>query len=282
MEPIIQLDGVGFRYELPREGKSDWSLRGIRLTVHRGEHLAVMGPNGSGKSTLAKLLNGLLIPSEGCIVVDGLDTRDGKTLPAVRRKVGMVFQNPDNQIVGTTVKDDVAFGMENAGIPRKEMLERIREVLDRVGLNGLEASSPHHLSGGQKQRLAIAGVLAMRPEVVVFDEATSMLDPAGRKEVLQAMEELHRTGTTVIHITHSVREAFCAERVLILENGKIQWQGSPRELFLQSEEVCRWSLEVPLAVELKNRLRERGLPVRQDIVGTEELVETIWTLLSRN
>lgn len=283
MEPIIRLDGAGFRYDhLQERPEAEWALRGVHLQVGSGEYIAVMGPNGSGKSTLAKLLNGLLLPSEGKVWVGGLDTGLEKNHPLIRQKVGMVFQNPDNQIVGTTVKDDVAFGMENLGVPRQEMLKRIDQVLQQVGLRGREASSPHHLSGGQKQRLAIAGVMAMRPEVIIFDEATSMLDPGGRREVLDAITELHRQGTTVIHITHSVKEAFQAERVVVMADGRIEWSGAPHELFHRREELTRWSLEVPLPLELKERLRRRGLPIRHEITGTEELVESLWKLLSRD
>lgn len=282
MEPILQLDGVGYHYGSPGDGNDpEWILTGLNLCVNPGEYLAVMGPNGSGKSTLAKLMNGLLTPITGKIRVAGLDPGNDRDLPLIRRKVGMVFQNPDNQIVGTTVKDDVAFGMENMGVPRKQMLIRIREVLERTGLAGLEEASPHHLSGGQKQRLAIAGVIAMQPEVIIFDEATSMLDPTGRREVLEVMGELHQGGTTIIHITHSPQEAIRAERVLVLAEGQPQLDGPPAELFRHREQLADWSLEMPLAAELKERLRRHGMPIREDITGMEELVEDLWTLLSK-
>ncbi|EGK09774.1 energy-coupling factor transporter ATPase [Kroppenstedtia eburnea] len=282
MEPILQLDGVGFHYGSPGDGiDPEWILSGLNLRVDPGEYLAVMGPNGSGKSTLAKLMNGLLTPVVGEVRVGGLDPGSDRDLPQIRRKVGMVFQNPDNQIVGTTVKDDVAFGMENLGVPREQMLIRIRQVLARTGLTGLEEASPHHLSGGQKQRLAIAGVIAMQPEVIIFDEATSMLDPSGRREVLEVMGELHRGGTTIIHITHSPREASRAERVLVLAGGEPQWDGPPAELFRERERLADWSLEMPIAAELKERLRRHGMPLREEITGMEELVEELWTLLSK-
>ncbi|MFD1428192.1 energy-coupling factor transport system ATP-binding protein [Kroppenstedtia sanguinis] len=282
MAPILQLDGVGFHYDSPGEGiDPEWILTGLNLQVEPGEYLAVMGPNGSGKSTLAKLLNGLLTPVVGKVHVGELDPTNDQDLSQIRRKVGMVFQNPDNQIVGTTVKDDVAFGMENLGVPREQMLLRIRQVLARTGLTGLEEASPHHLSGGQKQRLAIAGVIAMQPEVIIFDESTSMLDPLGRREVLQVMGELHRRGTTLIHITHSAQEAYRAERVLVLVGGESQWDGPPAQLFRKGEQLANWSLEMPIAAELKERLRRRGMPIKEEITGMEELVDDLWTLLSK-
>ncbi len=254
---------------------------GLNLCVNPGEYLAVMGPNGSGKSTLAKLMNGLLTPITGKIRVAGLDPGNDRDLPLIRRKVGMVFQNPDNQIVGTTVKDDVAFGMENMGVPRKQMLIRIREVLERTGLAGLEEASPHHLSGGQKQRLAIAGVIAMQPEVIIFDEATSMLDPTGRTRSVGSDGGASPRGNHH-HPYHPLpQEAIRAERVLVLAEGQPQLDGPPAELFRHREQLADWSLEMPLAAELKERLRRHGMPIREEITGMEELVEDLWTLLSK-
>ncbi|WP_425462712.1 energy-coupling factor transporter ATPase [Melghirimyces algeriensis] len=282
LEPIIQITDAGYRYDSLQEvDHSHWAVREVNLAVNKGEYLAIMGPNGSGKSTLAKMLNALLLPVEGRVEIQGLDTRQEENLFLIRRIVGMVFQNPDNQIVGTTVKDDVAFGLENLGVPPEEMVKRVEEVLNQVGLKGMEKSFPHHLSGGQKQRLAIAGVIAMRPDVIVFDEATSMLDPIGRDEVLKAMKDLHQSGITVIHITHSIREALHAERVVIVANGRVERDQPSKELFRQPEDWAQWSLETPLFVELKNRLLKRGLPVRQEITGMEELVEELWRLMSR-
>ncbi|OYD06601.1 energy-coupling factor transporter ATPase [Paludifilum halophilum] len=281
MEPVIELTGVGFHYSTSESPWKQWALSGVDLTVRPGEYLAIMGPNGSGKSTLAKMLNGLLVPVKGSVRVEGLDTRNPDAVSTVRRKVGMVFQNPDNQIVGTTVRDDIAFGLENLGVPRDEMIRRIEKVLQRVGLAGMEERSPHHLSGGQKQRLAIAGVLAMRPQVIVFDESTSMLDPGGRREVLQAIGDLQRQGTTVIHITHSAAEASRAERIAVMTEGSIRRIGSPGEVFRDPDQLRNWLLEPPPSVELLDRLRKRGMPVRSGLFNTDELVEELWALLSR-
>ncbi|PTM54655.1 energy-coupling factor transporter ATPase [Desmospora activa] len=276
---IIRLQNVGFHYPGQGEEGTGTVLSGLDWSVDRGEYVAVMGPNGSGKSTLAKLLNALLVPTAGTVQVCGLDTNDHRQWGAIRQRVGMVFQNPDNQIVGTTVRDDVAFGLENLGLPREEMRRRIADVLPRVGLSGMEDQSPHHLSGGQKQRLAIAGVIAMRPDVIVFDEATSMLDPAGRREVLHAIRSLHQGGTTVIHITHSAREALYAQRVVVMAAGAIRLDGSPVDVFNQVDHLQEWSLELPLFAEVADRLRQQGLPLSRRISNEETLVKELWALL---
>lgn len=276
---MIRLQNVGFHYPGHGEQAPVPVLSGVDWNVDRGEYVAVMGPNGSGKSTLAKLLNALLLPVEGTVQVCGLDTKDQPQWGAIRQRVGMVFQNPDNQIVGTTVRDDVAFGLENLGLPREEMRRRIADVLPRVGLSGMENLSPHHLSGGQKQRLAIAGVIAMRPDVIVFDEATSMLDPAGRKEVLHAIRSLHQAGTTVIHITHSAAEALFAQRVVVMAAGAIQLDGSPAQVLQQVERLREWSLELPLFAEVAEQLRQNGLPLSRRIPSEEALVKELWALL---
>ncbi|SDW91516.1 energy-coupling factor transport system ATP-binding protein [Marininema mesophilum] len=279
---MIQLKGVGFRYPSIKEtGAEERVLSNIDLTVDQGEYLAVMGPNGSGKSTMARLFNGLLLPTEGEITVDGLNPRKLEEVWEIRRRVGMVFQNPDNQIVATTVLDDIAFGLENRGVSRDEMVERIQDAIARVGLTGLEKAAPHHLSGGQKQRLAIAGILAMRPSVIIFDEATSMLDPVGRREVIAAMKTLHQEGTTVIHITHSADEALHAERLIVMVEGQIQREGTPLQIFSKPEKLIEDALEVPLFIDLRERLRRQGMSLSQHSANSEELVEELWGLLSK-
>ncbi|SFS84272.1 energy-coupling factor transporter ATPase [Marininema halotolerans] len=279
---MIHLQGVGFRYpSVAESGAGEWVLSNLDVTIHRGEYLAVMGPNGSGKSTMARLFNGLLLPTEGVLTVDGLDPHDTEAVWEIRRRVGMVFQNPDNQIVATTVIDDIAFGLENRGVPRDEMVKRIQDAMARVGLTSLEKAAPHHLSGGQKQRLAIAGVLAMRPSVIIFDEATSMLDPLGRKEVLAAMQSLHQEGTTVIHITHSADEALQAERLLVMDKGQVVREGKPLHIFSHPEELEELFLEVPMFIDLRERLRRQGMALSRDSANSEELVEELWGLLSK-
>ncbi|GGE20757.1 energy-coupling factor transporter ATP-binding protein EcfA1 [Marinithermofilum abyssi] len=270
-----------YHYFPEKTPRSQWALQGVNLRIDPGEYVAVMGPNGSGKSTLAKLLNGLLLPTEGCVRVMGKDTRNAEDLWEIRRQVGMVFQNPDNQIVGATVRDDVAFGMENLGVPRAEMLRRIPEVLSQMGLAGREEDSPHHLSGGQKQRLAIAGILAMKPAVILFDESTSMLDPAGRDDVMQAIQDLHRQGTTVVHITHSAREASLADRLVVMAEGRVQMQGAPGEVFRQGERLRDWDLEPPLIYRLQEQLQKQGMPLTGTASDTKELVNELWGLLSK-
>ncbi|MDR6226927.1 energy-coupling factor transporter ATPase [Desmospora profundinema] len=276
---MIQLENVTFHYPGRGEEPPVSVLSGVDWCVRQGEYVAVMGPNGSGKSTMAKLFNALLLPDEGTVRVCGMDTRDEKLWGVIRQRVGMVFQNPDNQIVGTTVRDDVAFGLENLGLPREEMRRRIADVLPRVGLSGMEEQSPHHLSGGQKQRLAIAGVIAMRPDVIVFDEATSMLDPEGRQEVLDTIRSLHEEGTTVIHITHSAGEALCADRIAVMAAGSVRMDGPPREIFRQGDRLREWSLEMPLFAEVADRLRREGVPLSRNISSEEALVRELWALL---
>ncbi|RAL23285.1 energy-coupling factor transporter ATPase [Thermoflavimicrobium daqui] len=281
MEPIIQVSNVWFKYPGEDPSVEYFVLRDINLSIGIGEYVAIIGPNGSGKSTLARMFNGLLLPNQGEIKIAGLATTTLENLWDIRKTVGMVFQNPDNQIVATTVRDDVAFGLENLGVPRSEMQKRISRALEAVGLSGMEESAPHYLSGGQKQRLSIAGILAMQPKVVVFDEATSMLDPQGRKEVLNLIASLHQSGTTVVHITHSAEEAFLAKRILVIAKGQIQLDLPRDELYKQSINLEKWGLEVPLPVQLHQRLIKRGIPLTDHVKSTEDLVMQIWKLLSK-
>ncbi|MBA4542327.1 MULTISPECIES: energy-coupling factor transporter ATPase [Thermoactinomyces] len=280
MEPMIQVVDVWFRYQGENESSGKWALKKINLTFRTGEYVSIIGANGSGKSTLARLLNGLLLPVRGEVKVGGLSTANESDLWEIRRRVGMVFQNPDNQIVATTVEDDVAFGLENLGVPRSEMKDRIERALAAVGLSGMNAREPHHLSGGQKQRLALAGVLAMSPDVIVLDEATSMLDPQGKNDVSQVAAELHRMGKTIIHITHSAREAFRAERVIVMNQGEVKLDLPSEVLYPKAVMLKQWGLAVPPEIELHQRLLGKGWPLSPTISGKEELVEEIWRSLS--
>jgi len=280
MKPIIQAKNVWFDYDSEQTPRDRWTLQNIQLSIYLSEFVSIVGPNGSGKSTLAKLFNGLILPMEGALTVAGIDTREEAERWRIRSRVGMVFQNPDNQIVAGTVEDDIAFGLENLGIPRAEMKERIDKALWLAGLEGLEKQEPHSLSGGQKQRLAIAGVLAMEPDVIILDEATSMLDPLGKKEVLELIRKLHRDEKkTIIQVTHKAAEAFLGERIIVMEAGSIRLDQANDDLYPQSMRLKEWGLDVPLAVELHHRLRLQGLPLPETISSEEELVHALWTLL---
>lgn len=246
---MISFEDVHFWYGDEEETEATSVLRGISWTLHKGEFVVLLGRNGSGKSTLAKHCNGLLLPKKGSVFVDGMDTKDPSVLWEVRRRVGLVFQNPDNQLVATTVEEDVAFGPENLGLPPEEIRKRVDEALERVGMAEYKKREPHTLSGGQKQRVAIAGVLAMRPKYLVLDEATAMLDPEGRQELLQLLQEL-RQEVGILHITHNVEEALLADRVLIIDEGRIVAEGHPREVFLVGKDIERWGLELPQIVDV--------------------------------
>ena len=256
---MIEIKNLVCRYD------ARMALDGIDLTINDGEFVAIIGANGSGKSTLAKNLNGLLLPTEGRVLVDGIDTRED--VWTVRSKVGMVFQNPDNQIVGAIVEDDVAFGPENLGVEPSEIRRRVDEALSTVGMIEYKNFSPHKLSGGQKQRVAIAGVLAMRTKCIVFDEATAMLDPRGRSEVLSTIEELNRRGMTIVMITHHMEEAARASRVLVMDGGKIVRDGAPSKIFSDIKFLLKLGLEVPTAVELGARLRLKNVLTVDDLIA---------------
>lgn len=282
MKPLIEVSNVWFDYLPDETARDKWVLKNVNLTFHQGEYVSIIGPNGSGKSTLARCLNGLLLPVEGQVSVHDKSTQSEADLWEIRQWIGMVFQNPDNQIVATSVQDDVAFGLENLGIPREEMLVRIKDALEAIGLSGMEQREPHHLSGGQKQRLAIAGILAMQPEMIIFDEATSMLDPKGRHDILSIIRQLHQKGTTVIHITHSADEAFRADRVVVMAEGEVQLDLPTMELYPKATILNQWGLEVPLAVELHQRLIQQGWSLQTEISKTEDLVTELWRFLSKN
>ncbi|MBO5077510.1 MAG: energy-coupling factor transporter ATPase [Clostridia bacterium] len=257
------------------------ALKGIDLRVKRGEFVAVIGRNGSGKSTLAKLMNALYLPATGTVVVDNIDTSEGGMEWEVRSRVGMVFQNPDNQIIGATVEEDVAFGLENLGVPRPEMLERIAEATETVGIGELAKTDPHMLSGGQKQRVAIAGILAMRPKCIVLDEATAMLDPVGRREVMRVAADLNKTyGITIVHITHHMDEVAECDRAVVVDDGLVVASGTPRELFSEPAKMRSWGLEVPGVTALLEALADAGVNVRRDLITIDEAQAELVKLLN--
>lgn len=273
-QTIIELEDIHYRYH---EDDAREALAGVSLEIRRGEWLAIIGHNGSGKSTLAKVMNGLIEANTGSVVVNG-KTLTAETVFDARRTVGMVFQNPDNQFVGTTVEDDIAFGLENIGLPREEMLERVTKVLDMVKMSEFRTKEPARLSGGQKQRVAIAGVTALEPEVIILDEATSMLDPKGRLEVISTIQKLHKEKKiTVISITHDLDEAAQADRVVLMEQGQIQQIGTPKEIFKLGSKLVEKGLDVPFAEKLIEALRERGINVPEEYLDEEGLVEWLWT-----
>ena len=272
-QPVISIKNIHFNYQDQdtREALSD-----VSLDVYEGEWLAIIGHNGSGKSTLAKMMNGLLEASSGEIYIDGQLLTE-ETVYEARRKVGMVFQNPDNQFVGTTVEDDIAFGLENIGMPRDEMVQKINASLEMVRMTKFKEKEPARLSGGQKQRVAIAGMIALAPKVVILDEATSMLDPQGRFEVISTIQQLHKDkGITVISITHDLDEAAQADRVLLMEGGKVNRIGKPSEIFEMGTALVDKGLDVPFSEKLKAVLKEKGLNVPSEYLDEEGLVEWLW------
>ena len=272
---VIKATGLTYAYE---DGFD--AVRGVDFEVYEGEFLAILGHNGSGKSTLAKLMNALFLPTGGEICVGGIVAKNEDDAFRVREKCGMVFQNPDNQIVATIVEEDVAFGLENLGVPSAEIRRRVDAALKTVGMEEHALSAPHMLSGGQKQRVAIAGVLAMRPEIIVFDEATAMLDPSGRAEVMRVVRELNKTGgVTVIWITHFMEEAAQAERILVMDEGKIAMQGTPLEVFARVEEIRALGLDAPEMILLAEELRKRGVPA-QNVMTVDEMVVELCRLKS--
>lgn len=254
----------------------------VSMRVKRGEFLAILGHNGSGKSTLAKLFNALYVPTDGTVWVCGLDTRDDDLVFDIRQHAGMVFQNPDNQIVATVVEEDVAFGLENNGVPPAEIRVRIDEALRAVNMSAFAKKAPHMLSGGQKQRVAIAGVLAMKPDVIILDESTAMLDPSGRQEVMNTVHRLNEEeGISVVIITHYMAEAATADYVIVMDEGKIAMSGTPREVFRQVERVRALGLDVPPMTDLAHMLRADGLSIREDVLTVDEMVEEVCRLSSK-
>ena len=269
MEAIINVQDLSFRY--PNASRD--ALNSVSFSVNKGEWLAVIGPNGSGKSTLAKMINGLLAPYQGSVEVNGRLLNED-SLWQIRKEVGIVFQNPDNQFVGATVEDDVAFGLENLGIDRQEMVQRIHEVLKQVRMEAFLKKEPAKLSGGQKQRVAIAGILALRPDVIILDESTSMLDPLGRKTIIKTVRELkEKYQLTVISITHDIDEASQADRILILKEGKVMKLALPEAIFSLGEDLIEMGLDLPFAEKLRLCLKEQDVPVPDKYLTEEELVE---------
>ena len=275
-ETRMTVEDVSFTYE---EAPSP-ALQHVSMRVKAGEFVAVLGHNGSGKSTLAKLLNALYIPQEGSVVVCGMDTKNDEHTWQIRQQAGMIFQNPDNQIVATVVREDVAFGLENMGVPHDEMVRRIDAAIEAVHMTDFAESAPHMLSGGQKQRVAIAGILAMEPSVMIADEATAMLDPSGRKDVLETIRALNREkGITVVWITHFMEEAAQADRIVIINNGEIALTGTPREVFEQVDALREMHLDVPHMTDLAQDLRREGMPLPAGILTVDEMAEEVAKLL---
>lgn len=278
-DTIIKFDNVSFAYELEDEGIVN-AVNNFSLEVPEGQFLAVLGHNGCGKSTVAKLINGILVPNKGKVTVEGMDTSDEEKTVDIRKTVGMVFQNPDNQIVATIVEDDVAFGPENLGVEPSEIRKAVDSALKAVGMYEFRKREPHRLSGGQKQRVAIAGVIAMNTKCIVMDEPTAMLDPQGRKEVMDTVMKLNREfGITVILITHYMDEAVKADRVIVMDGGRIAMDGTPKEVFRNVERMKKLGLDVPQATELAYRLRKKGFKLPEDILDENECAEAILKVL---
>ena len=276
---LIEIQNVSYAYE----DAAAKALNNVSLTINDGEFVAVVGHNGSGKSTLAKHLNALLLPTEGKVLVDGMDTADEADTLSIRQRVGMVFQNPDNQLVTTIVEEDVAFGPENIGVPGNEIRTRVDRALAAVGMEKYAHSAPNMLSGGQKQRIAIAGMLAMQPKVLVLDEATAMLDPKGRRDIIDLVTKLHKeNGITVVMITQYMEEAIGADRVAVMSGGELILEGTPKEVFSQDELLHKHRLDVPVMQQLANRLNAHGANLSKCILSVEELAQAICLSLSKN
>lgn len=272
----IVASNVYFQYA----NEENLALKGIDLEIKEGEFVTIIGPNGSGKSTLAKLFNGLYLPTKGDVYVNGLNTKDENNIWSVRQNAGMVFQNPDNQIVATIVEEDVAFGPENLGIPTEEIKHRVKEALEIVELSRFAKKAPHMLSGGQKQRVAIAGIIAMRPDCIILDEPTAMLDPVGRREVIKTVKALNeKEGKTIILITHFMDEAVYSDRVVVMEKGKVVMTGNPEEVFSKVDKLKTIGLDVPQVTELAHQLRDQGIRIRPDIIKVDEMVDILCQLL---
>lgn len=276
---LIEIQNVSYAYE----DAAAKALNNVSLTINDGEFVAVVGHNGSGKSTLAKHLNALLLPTEGKVLVDGMDTADEADTLSIRQRVGMVFQNPDNQLVTTIVEEDVAFGPENIGVPGNEIRTRVDRALAAVGMEKYAHSAPNMLSGGQKQRIAIAGMLAMQPKVLVLDEATAMLDPKGRRDIIDLVTKLHKeNGITVVMITQYMEEAIGADRVAVMSGGEMILEGTPKEVFSQDELLHKHRLDVPVMQQLANRLNAHGANLPKSILSVEEMAQAICLSLSKN
>ena len=280
MQTMIQTDALSFSYPVEEGQRRTTALDNVTLSIEKGSFVVVLGHNGSGKSTLAKHMNAVLLPSGGAVYVEGMDTKREELLLEIRRRVGMVFQNPDNQIVANVVEEDVAFAPENLGVPTAEIRRRVDDALAAVGMTEFARHAPHLLSGGQKQRVAIAGVIAMEPECIVLDEATAMLDPSGRREVLDTVHRLNRErGITVVHITHHMSEAEDADRVIVMNDGVVAMDGAPREIFSRVEELQALGLAAPDTVELLRRLNRHGMDLPLTAITVDECARAIFQAL---
>lgn len=278
MEEIVQLNNISFSYS---EEDLRPALNNVSLSINKGEWIAVIGPNGSGKSTLAKTINGLIEADAGEVIIGGTKLTE-ESVWDVRRKVGMVFQNPDNQFVGSTVQDDVAFGLENIGVPREEMLERVAKAVKVVNMADFMDKEPARLSGGQKQRVAIAGIIALAPDIIILDEATTMLDPKGRREVIETIQQLKKEqNLTVISITHDIDEAAKANRIFVMQAGELKRIGTPEEIFAVGADIIDMGLDIPFPEKLKYQLARQGLAVPAEYLTEERMVDWLWTLFSK-
>ena len=275
MEHMINAEGIRFRYT----PESPWAVDGASVSVDKGEFVAVLGANGCGKSTLAKHFNAILLPEAGTVLVEGMNTADEEHLYDIRQKVGMVFQNPDNQIVATVVEEDVAFALENLGVPSAEIRPRVDEAMQMAGIYEKRKAAPHKLSGGQKQRVAIAGVIAMRPDCLVLDEATAMLDPHGRGQVMRTIRHLREAGIAIVAITHYMEEAAQADRVLVMNGGRVVMEGTPEQVFSQTERLHSYHLDVPQAAELRDELVKAGIAMPENVITPERCAEELYKLL---
>lgn len=278
MSEIINVQNISYKYT---DEDQRPALQDVSFSINRGEWVAIIGPNGSGKSTLAKTINGLIEPDHGQVTVGGL-TLNEENVWSIRQMVGMVFQNPDNQFVGSTVQDDVAFGLENLGVPREDMIERVRSALEKVNMLEFAEREPARLSGGQKQRVAIAGIVALRPDIMILDEATSMLDPQGREEVLRTVKEVkEQENLSVLSITHDIDEAAEANRILVMRDGKMIQEGTPETIFSYGEELIKMGLDLPFPERLKASLKKQGIAVPDDYITEERMVDWLWTYVSK-
>ncbi|WP_423253562.1 energy-coupling factor ABC transporter ATP-binding protein [Melissococcus plutonius] len=275
MQPIIELKNISFSYQ-PEDTPI---LKNISFSIKKGEWIAIVGHNGSGKSTLAKTINGLLLPDEGDVIIDGNKLNEAN-IWEIRQKVGMVFQNPDNQFVGATVEDDIAFGLENQGIPRDEMVLRVKNALEKVRMTEFVTREPAYLSGGQKQRVAIAGIVALRPAIIILDEATSMLDPEGREEVIATIRAIkEKNNLTVISITHDISEATHADRILVMKQGELIKVDTPKQIFANEDQLANWGLDIPFSEKLKKALKKYDIELPEEYLPEERLVDWLWTFV---
>ena len=276
---MIQCENLTYKYVNSEDKLEKYAINGVNLEVKKGEFLVILGHNGSGKSTMAKHMNALLLPSGGKVYVDGIDSSDLSKTWDIRSRAGMVFQNPDNQIVATIVEEDVAFGPENLGVPPEEIRNRVDESLKKVGMYEYRRHAPHLLSGGQKQRVAIAGILAMRPKCIILDEPTAMLDPSGRKEVIRTIKDVNKEyGITIILITHYMEEAVEADRIVVMDEGKVKLEGTPKEVFSNVSLMKKIGLDVPQVTELAYELRNCGIDIKNDILTINEMVDELCRL----